>query len=118
MVEWQIGPKLRQVPGVIEVVGFGGALKQYRVTLDPARLAAHGVSIADGEGGDLEGQPRRAAAATSSRPASRSFSAATPASEASRTSPPPSCAPTRAACPCASVSSARSTPGPRCAKGR
>lgn len=45
MVEWQIGPKLRQVAGVIEVVGFGGALKQYRVTLDPARLAAHGVSI-------------------------------------------------------------------------
>ena len=45
MVEWQIGPKLRQVEGVIEVVGFGGALKQYRVTLDPARLAAHGVSI-------------------------------------------------------------------------
>lgn len=45
MVEWQIGPKLRQVPGVIEVVGFGGAVKQYRVTLDPSRLAAHGVSI-------------------------------------------------------------------------
>lgn len=45
IVEWQIGPRLRQVPGVIEVVGFGGALKQYRVTLDPARLAAHGVSI-------------------------------------------------------------------------
>ena len=45
IVEWQIGPKLRQVPGVIEVVGFGGSLKQYRVTLDPARLAAHGVSI-------------------------------------------------------------------------
>ncbi len=47
IVEWQLGPKLRQVPGVIEVVGFGGALKQYRVTLDPARLAAHGVSIED-----------------------------------------------------------------------
>lgn len=45
MVEWQLGPKLRQVPGVIEVVGFGGALKQYRITLDPSRLAAHGVSI-------------------------------------------------------------------------
>jgi len=27
IVEWQIGPKLRQVPGVIEVVGFGGSLK-------------------------------------------------------------------------------------------
>lgn len=45
MIEWQIGPKLRQVPGVIEVVGFGGALKQYRVTLDPARLAAHDISL-------------------------------------------------------------------------
>lgn len=45
MVEWQIGPRLRQVPGVIEVVGFGGGLKQYRITLDPARLAAHGVSL-------------------------------------------------------------------------
>jgi len=44
IVEWQIGPKLRQVPGVIEVVGFGGSLKQYRATLDPSRLAAHGVS--------------------------------------------------------------------------
>ncbi len=45
MVDWQIGPKLRQVPGVIEVLGFGGALKQYKVTLDPSRLAAYGVSV-------------------------------------------------------------------------
>ncbi|MCA9591329.1 MAG: efflux RND transporter permease subunit, partial [Myxococcales bacterium] len=45
IVEWQLAPRLRQVPGVIEVVGYGGAIKQYRVTLDPARLAAHGVSI-------------------------------------------------------------------------
>jgi len=45
IVEWQIGPKLRQVPGVIEVVGFGGAEKQYRVTVDPSRLAAHGISV-------------------------------------------------------------------------
>src|SRR5262249_27505680 len=37
--------KLRQLKGVIEVLGFGGGLKQYRVTLDPARLAAHGISI-------------------------------------------------------------------------
>ena len=44
IVEWQIAPKLRQVSGVVEVVGFGGTLKQYRVTLDPARLAAHGIS--------------------------------------------------------------------------
>lgn len=47
IVEWQISPKLRQVPGVVEVVGFGGAIKQYRVTLDPPRLAAHQVSVED-----------------------------------------------------------------------
>lgn len=46
IVDWQLAPRLRQVPGVIEVVAFGGAAKQYRITLDPARLAAHGVSIA------------------------------------------------------------------------
>ena len=47
IVEWQIGPRLRQVKGVIDVVGFGGSVKQYRVTLDPARLAAQSVSIED-----------------------------------------------------------------------
>jgi cobalt-zinc-cadmium resistance protein CzcA len=45
IVEWQIGPRLRRVRGVVEVVGYGGALKEYRVTLDPSRLAAHGVSV-------------------------------------------------------------------------
>jgi cobalt-zinc-cadmium resistance protein CzcA len=45
IVEWQVAPRLRQVPGVIEVVAFGGSLKQYRVTLDAARLAAHSISI-------------------------------------------------------------------------
>ena len=44
IVDWQVGLKLRQVPGVIEVVGFGGAEKQYRITLDPPRMAAHGIS--------------------------------------------------------------------------
>ncbi len=47
IVEWQVAPKLRQVPGVIEVVAFGGAAKQYRVTLDPVQLGAHSISIAD-----------------------------------------------------------------------
>jgi cobalt-zinc-cadmium resistance protein CzcA len=45
IIDWQIGPRLRQVPGVIEVVGFGGAVKQYKVSLDPARLSAHQVSV-------------------------------------------------------------------------
>jgi cobalt-zinc-cadmium resistance protein CzcA len=47
IVEWQVIPRLRRVPGVVEVVGFGGALKQYRVTLDPMRLAAHKLSAQD-----------------------------------------------------------------------
>ncbi len=45
LLDWTISPRLRQVPGVIETVSFGGSVKQYRVTLDPARLAAQKVSI-------------------------------------------------------------------------
>lgn len=44
IVDWQIAPRLRQVPGVIDIVGFGGHVRQYRVTLDPQRLAAHNLS--------------------------------------------------------------------------
>jgi cobalt-zinc-cadmium resistance protein CzcA len=44
IVDWQIAPKLRQVPGVIDIVGFGGHVRQYKVTLDPSRLAAHNLS--------------------------------------------------------------------------
>lgn len=47
IVEWQIAPRLRQVKGVVDVVGYGGTVKQYRVTLDPARLAAHAISVED-----------------------------------------------------------------------
>lgn len=47
IVEWQIAPRLRQVPGVVEVIGYGGALKQYQVTLDGPRLAAHRISFDD-----------------------------------------------------------------------
>lgn len=44
-MDWQIGPKLRQVKGVIETVHFGGEVKQFRITLDPQKLAAHRVSL-------------------------------------------------------------------------
>ncbi len=44
IVEWQIAPRLRQLRGVVDVVGYGGAVKQYRVTLDPSRLAAHAIA--------------------------------------------------------------------------
>ena len=46
VLDWQIAPQLRTVKGVIEVNSFGGEDKQYQVVLDPKRLQAAGVSIA------------------------------------------------------------------------
>jgi cobalt-zinc-cadmium resistance protein CzcA len=46
-LDWYIAPQLRTVPGVVEVNSFGGETKQYAVALDPRRLQASGISIAD-----------------------------------------------------------------------
>lgn len=46
VLDWQIAPALRTVPGIVEVNSFGGEEKQYQVMLDPKRLQASGVSIA------------------------------------------------------------------------
>ena len=46
ILDWQIAPQLRQVAGITEVVSFGGEDKQYQVVLDPARLSASGLSVA------------------------------------------------------------------------
>ncbi len=43
--EWTITRHLRQVPGVAEVVGRGGLLKEYHVVVDPERLAAAGIGL-------------------------------------------------------------------------
>lgn len=45
-LDWFIAPQLRMVPGIVEVNSFGGEERQYQVMLDPARLQATGVSIA------------------------------------------------------------------------
>lgn len=45
-LDWFIAPQLRLVPGIVEVNSFGGQERQYQVVLDPARLQATGVSIA------------------------------------------------------------------------
>jgi heavy metal efflux system protein len=47
LLDWYIGPALRTVPGVVEVNSFGGEDKQYQVIVDPKRLGAAGVSIAE-----------------------------------------------------------------------
>jgi len=46
LLAWQIGPQLRTVPGVVEVNSFGGEERQYQVVLEPKRLQAAGVSVA------------------------------------------------------------------------
>ncbi|MGH9367083.1 MAG: efflux RND transporter permease subunit [Thermoanaerobaculia bacterium] len=45
ILEWEIAPRLKSVPGVIEINSFGGELKTYEVQLEPARLAQYGVSM-------------------------------------------------------------------------
>mgnify|MGYP000886353363 FL=1 len=45
MLDWEIVPRLRGVPGVIEVNSMGGDLKQYQVVVQPDRLAAYGLTI-------------------------------------------------------------------------
>jgi cobalt-zinc-cadmium resistance protein CzcA len=47
ILDWQIGPQLKTVPGVVELNSFGGQNRQYQVLLDPARLQASGVSVSD-----------------------------------------------------------------------
>jgi cobalt-zinc-cadmium resistance protein CzcA len=44
--DWILERQFRQVPGVIDVVGFGGETKEYHVEVDPLRLRAHGLSLA------------------------------------------------------------------------
>ena len=44
--DWILEKQFRQVPGVIDVVGFGGLTKQYQVDVDPYRLRGLNVSLA------------------------------------------------------------------------
>ncbi len=47
ILDWEIMPKLRSVPGVIELNTMGGDLKEYQVVVDRARLHSHGMSLRD-----------------------------------------------------------------------
>jgi cobalt-zinc-cadmium resistance protein CzcA len=47
LLDWEIVPKLRSVPGVVEVNTMGGELKQFQVVADRSRLKAQGLSLAD-----------------------------------------------------------------------
>jgi heavy metal efflux system protein len=45
ILDWQIVPELRGVPGIIEVNTMGGDLKEYHVVVDRGRLVAHGMTL-------------------------------------------------------------------------
>ena len=45
--DWIIKRQLLGTPGVADVSGFGGFLKQYEIALDPARLAGMNISISE-----------------------------------------------------------------------
>lgn len=45
ILDWYIKPRLRTVPGVIEVNSFGGREKQYEVQADPGRLLGYGITL-------------------------------------------------------------------------
>jgi cobalt-zinc-cadmium resistance protein CzcA len=47
ILDWYVNYQLRSVRGVVEVNAFGGELQTYQVTLDDARLAAHGLGVGD-----------------------------------------------------------------------
>jgi cobalt-zinc-cadmium resistance protein CzcA len=45
--EWRVAPMLRRIPGVADVVIRGGFLREVHVEVDPARLHAHGLTVAE-----------------------------------------------------------------------
>ena len=43
--DWVVRPALRIVPGVADVVSFGGTIKEYQIRVDPDKLRRYGVTI-------------------------------------------------------------------------
>jgi heavy metal efflux system protein len=48
--DWTVEPQYKSVPGVADDSGFGGGTMQYQVLLDPAKIAAVGLSVTQVEG--------------------------------------------------------------------
>jgi len=43
--DWVVERKLRTVPGIVDVVGFGGPTKQFQVLIDPVKLRSYNISL-------------------------------------------------------------------------
>ena len=59
VAETVVRRRLLAVPGVSQVIATGGEQKQYEVVLDPARLAAHQVTLEEVEAGADRCEPER-----------------------------------------------------------
>src|SRR5215470_7325552 len=47
--DWVVEKNLKSVPDVVEVATFGGPTREYQVRLDPSKLVAYGLNIAQVE---------------------------------------------------------------------
>src|SRR5215469_15497957 len=47
ILDWRIAPRLKEVPGVVEVNSFGGELKTYEVQLRPESLVAYKLTLGE-----------------------------------------------------------------------
>jgi cobalt-zinc-cadmium resistance protein CzcA len=47
--DWTLEKQFKSVPGVVDVSSFGGMTREYQVRLDPNKLVAYGLSIAQVE---------------------------------------------------------------------
>jgi cobalt-zinc-cadmium resistance protein CzcA len=47
ILDWQIVPRLKEVPGVADVTSYGGELKTYEVQVQPETLVKYGLSLKD-----------------------------------------------------------------------
>ncbi len=45
--DWYMRPNLRRVPGVADVVSFGGEVRQFQVLVDPFKLKSLGLTLED-----------------------------------------------------------------------
>ena len=45
--DWTLEKSFRSVPGVVDVSSFGGPTREYQVILDPNKLIAYGLTVAD-----------------------------------------------------------------------
>jgi len=45
ILDWEVKPRLRTVPGIIDVNSYGGQEQQYQVLVDPERLWSYGLTL-------------------------------------------------------------------------